>query len=1774
MPIEVTRDRAEDLVDTDGTSLRNERLDRAVRLFEYLGRVQQVRSPAPRTLDAYKSEGSVLWFHALPAHPAVLTVHGKHGIDAGAPALTVDRVPWLAPPQPPEELIPWLGASLEDPSTPPHLSPTIIGPAASHGPDPSGGDDDRAEPSVTSLDDHPEIDARYRRWLPAWEAWAEAELAARPVRDLYGELFSMQVAAGDRPEELELVTGAACLSWEPDGQAPIYRHLLTAAAMIDFDDASGRITVRSAQSLERMNVELDMVDAALIQDPQRIHEVAADAKLVEGHPLDPEEVAALGRRLANLLDARGGYLDQDEPAPQRADALVAYAPALILRRRSQQGLVQIFQTIAAQLRESSIIPEGILPLVDPNHAPDPGSSGGDTGGAMVVVDDDVFLPLPVNEQQLRIIRRVDQAAQTLVQGPPGTGKTHTAAALIAHLVAQGKRVLVTAQTDRALKEVRDKLPRSIQPLSVAVVGAAREDMSQLKIAVEGIAQAAADHEPAVAEREIERHLTAIDELRRRRAGIHHDLVEARESEVRVYDVGGYSGTLARIAEAYQADASRYGWITPLADVEADSECPLTDAEIAEWVRLLRDPRVNADQAEAAQELIDPTQLPDPAVFADAVATEQEARTRDSAWEHLHSHAAFRTFADLDDQARSQLAARLKALLDEGGFLSSRPEPWVASALRDVEGHRASVWSARADTVGRLISAAQPLMERLGATASVEVTAADTGPLVVLAQGVLAHVRTQGRIKTDAAGRPSRGLLAPKVLKQATALFDGVLVNGVPPTTEESLDLFLTWVEATKVLDALDRAWPSGTEIPPEDTPGERLHWHVAETELLRRVVRYAEGLAVQQEQLAGMGLPAGEWSSRKAMTDLAQVLEAATARRRLDAVTASVSAWGQLSAHAARWDDAAACVEDIAAAIRTRDPMGYRAAHTRLHELLEIREFVTRRDQLGSRLEVAAHRLRQAVVDEPGAGHWEQELQGFSAAWRWSAAGAWVRSRRSVDVNALTTALNHAESAIRQHVEELTATRAWGYAASPERITGEAKANLAHYAQMVKSLGKGTGKYANHKRLEIRAAMDRCRSSVPVWILPIYRIAEQLRIKPNMFDVVIVDEASQAGTEATFLQYLAPKMVVIGDDKQVSPSAVGLEQQQLIDLAGQYLFDDPYRASWSDPQRSLFDAAKMRYGGLITLVEHRRCVPEIIGFSNRVAYEPDGIRLIPVRQYGADRLEPVVPVYLPEGYAKGQTNRVNPVEVDAIVDQIEKCLVDPRYDGLTFGVISLLGTAQAKEIERRLLARIEPEEWRARDLRCGDSADFQGSERDVVFLSMVAAPEPGKRTIALTREMYLQRYNVAASRAKDQMWIFHSVSLGDLGNPEDMRFALLDYCYGVAKRSQTGEATSGPVPDDVPVAPFDSLFEQRVFNRLLDRGYAVIPQYEVQGYRIDLVVVGSECKVAIECDGDAWHGADAYERDLARQRELERCGWRFFRIPEFRFYVDPAGALAPLWDLLDDLDVHPSGWTRSESAASVIPAPAPFAPIPENRSTVAAILDETTLMDDEAEGDDGVEAPLPDEAGGARSSSEMDTLRAVPSGDGQTNLVAQTPHDADDRADEPAWDDTWGLAPYVAFSGRTASATAASRARVLEDIVAIVAVEGPVVGERLQQVHVQASGGQRVGRLFAQAINQAISHGVRTGRLIEDNPLGEQGIKPRTYRLPHQALVSQRTRGPRQLEHIPPSELAATMREVGGSSGWRSEEALFRETLERYGSVRLGPNVVDRLRKVKRLVQS
>lgn len=458
--------------------------------------------------------------------------------------------------------------------------------------------------------------------------------------------------------------------------------------------------------------------------------------------------------------------------------------------------------------------------------------------------------------------------------------------------------------------------------------------------------------------------------------------------------------------------------------------------------------------------------------------------------------------------------------------------------------------------------------------------------------------------------------------------------------------------------------------------------------------------------------------------------------------------------------------------------------------------------------------------------------------------------------------------------------------------------------------GKFTGKHAPYRRQKAQEHLDGCRDAVPAWVMPLYTVWDTVYPAPGMFDVIIIDEASQCGFEALPLFYLAKKIVIVGDDQQISPDAVGLPRDRVHRLMQDLLYDFQFKDSF-DVESSLFDHGKLRYATQrVTLREHFRCMPEIIRFSDDLCYSHTP--LIPLRQYGPNRLTPLEHVFVRDGYREGSNNRaINRPEAEAIVERIAEMCSDSRYDGKSMGVVVLQGEAQAALIEDQLLERLGAEEMERRRLICGNPYSFQGDERDIMLLSLVAAPN--ERIGVFSKEADRRRFNVAASRARDQMILFHSVTCEDLSQ-SCLRRRLLEFFQNVKPQEIAGierdELERRAALDNRqivrPPVPFESWFEVDVALELLRKGFSVLPQFEVAGKRIDLVVEGGHARLAVECDGDHWHGADHYEADMQRMRQLERCRWEFFRVRESAFYCNKDNALAGLWQALEDRRIFPN----------------------------------------------------------------------------------------------------------------------------------------------------------------------------------------------------------------------------------------------------------------------------
>ncbi len=196
----------------------------------------------------------------------------------------------------------------------------------------------------------------------------------------------------------------------------------------------------------------------------------------------------------------------------------------------------------------------------------------------------------------------------------------------------------------------------------------------------------------------------------------------------------------------------------------------------------------------------------------------------------------------------------------------------------------------------------------------------------------------------------------------------------------------------------------------------------------------------------------------------------------------------------------------------------------------------------------------------------------------------------------------------------------------------------------------------------------------------------------------------------------------------------------------------------------------------------------------------------------------------------------------------------------------------------------------------GTSREFQGDERDIIFLTITSTHriiQEGDKIsirppIAVTSEEYMRIFNVAASRAKEKSILYHSIHPDAITviNPECFRKKLIDYYsnynhlenIAVTNLLQDllSKVDSNSGPFEKSVCSF--LYENRFGNYLH-------PQYTVGHYIIDFGIIVQGKKLAIECDGYIYHsGFEKIRDDIKRQEILERAGWKFFRVQSTEWF--------------------------------------------------------------------------------------------------------------------------------------------------------------------------------------------------------------------------------------------------------------------------------------------------
>ena len=1463
--------------------------EKLTRVFRYLEALNQHRNPAKRQIGEQLWS---LWLHDLPEHPSIKRGGTKPRSSRAAEGdtlnadsdnagflLRVQRPALTYAPQPPPEIAERVEAGWDDP-----FNEAIIGEISDESGE--GGGEYRSVKSVENA----ARSAVSQRWKMQRDEWAKNEKPARASMKIFEALYALYGRIDREAERVELVLGNGILSWlRPEGD--IYHPILLQRLQLQFNASVPEFTLSEADHPAELYSALfqSMPDV----DGRAIGRCREELERDGIHPLLNGATSGFLKRLVVQLSPRGEFIENGSPGREQTDPRIGRAPVIFLRARTL-GYAAAIEGILADLRTREDLPWSLLNIIgeeSPNldaREVEPSSNGG------VQTEMDVLLSKPANAEQIRIAKQLEEHGGVLVQGPPGTGKTHTIGNLIGHLLAHGKSVLVTSHTTKALRMVRHHIVPELRPLCVSVLESDLDSRKQLESAVGSIAERLSRADAGSLEASAKKLESQRLDLLQKLEEIRNQITEARADEYRDIVIGGKAWSPADAARKVAQEKESCGWIP--GPVAAVAPLPLTPGELADLFRT-NTSLSREDEHELSDHLPELHDLPLPEEF-DAQLSEknrfsmEDLDFRSDLWQS-------RAIQGTADEVQA-LAASLAQSVEP---LSGR-EKWKLAAVyagKYGDAHR-QPWDQLVNLVRRVHQEAADAREsfvKYGPWVPEEPSLEDQERIAL---EILAHLESGGKLGSFV-------LLTHKSWKN---FIESTKVNDAQPRLLEHFralhklvrlrshrgDLAARWDRQMATLGA-----PFSNEMGEElektlmqfcDSIQDCLSWHERTWQPLQQQLedlgfRWDKFLA---EQPAVVGADGELIRIGKAVSDaLLPILELRYKKLRLLQSNEEIRDLTTKLKLSARQRKSSKVIAKVSAAVNNEDAIDYRDAYERLLELKSRKADLDLRRSLLAKLETAAPAWAGAIRNRTGIHGRGEPPRDSAAAWTWRQLNDELERRASTSLEALQTKSEKLRDQLRRLTVELIERRAWS--AQALRTSSRQRQALVGWLDTIRRIGKGHGIRVALLRAEAARKMSECRSAVPVWVMPLSRVVENFDPGMTRFDVVIIDEASQSDVMALVALYLGKVVLVVGDHEQVSPSAVGQDLGIIQNLIFQYLPGIP-NSDLYDGQISIYDLARQSFGGTTCLVEHFRCVPEIIQFSNAISYDH---RIKPLRDASSVPLRPHTIAHHVAGSSRdGKINRREALEVASLLAaaiELPDCKRNGAGQPTSFGVVSLVGDEQALEIDSLLRKHLSPDLYERHHLLCGNAAQFQGDERDVIFISLVDTAERGPLSLR-DQELFKQRFNVAASRARDQMWVVHSLNPQKDLKPDDLRRQLIEHAHDPSRLMRALEGKENRA---------QSAFERDVMKRLTAAGYNVTSQWRIGAFQIDLVVEGNESRLAIECDGDRYRPLEKLQEDMDRQSILERMGWIFTRVRATEFFRNPDRALKSVFDKLEDLEI-------------------------------------------------------------------------------------------------------------------------------------------------------------------------------------------------------------------------------------------------------------------------------
>ncbi len=866
--------------------------------------------------------------------------------------------------------------------------------------------------------------------------------------------------------------------------------------------------------------------------------------------------------------------------PKALGPTMQRAPVIFMRNR-QSGVSRVFDLILEDITGRVDFPAALVRIVGLEGAtpPDPGADSSSL--SLGNEDEHVLLSKPANKEQLDIARQLARRDCVLVQGPPGTGKTHTIANLLGHLLAQGKTVLVTAHTPKALRVLRQKVVEPLQPLCISVLQNDKQSQEELRQSVRLIHVGLSQDDRSL-EREAEKlkqsRALIIGQLQEDRSRV----LDARQDENRAIVFGGNEVRPTDAAKRVKLGIGSSDWIP--SPVQLGASMPLSHAEVAALYQT--NARVTAeDERELTAARPDVAMLPTPKQFGElvdemALLKSQDLEYRAELWGESN-----------EQQQPAQFDRMLLLAIKAIEFLRDRAA-WQLEAIQaGRDGEEAKrVWVSLIQLIESTWQEVQDCHELLLAHGPRINDQRPPDELLPIVDGIIGHIEagksfglltkltkpgwhqlisvTYTGNRTPVLDEPShfraiRGLLRTQLIRQELVerwerqitAYGGPTVAELGEKPELVCRAFVPQIQA-----CLD--WHSSTWLPLEaEFHGVGFGWSAY---LASTPPQTGDNAELRRLRDAVIG-------------DLEHILKARAGWLRLQHVEQVWSEWCELLPQTDKSD--AGVTRRLRQAIHEAAPNAYRENYEELVRLKNLEPDLGMRRNLLERLEQTAPAWASAIQNRHPR-HSTPEPPGEPvAAWDWRQMHDELERRANVSIEELQQRIERLSQELLDVTSQLVEKLTWVNLI--RKTTSEQKQALGSYAAMRNKLTRsGKGVQDADMRAGARREMSVAKGAVPVWIMPLNEVAESFDPRCTRFDVVIIDEASQCDPTAMLALYLGRQTVIVGDDEQVTPVAAGVKMEPVQKLQQIHLQDIPAKELY-DGQTSIYEFAQIAFGGII-----------------------------------------------------------------------------------------------------------------------------------------------------------------------------------------------------------------------------------------------------------------------------------------------------------------------------------------------------------------------------------------------------------------------------------------------------------------------------------------------------------------------------------------------------------------------------------------------------------------